>query len=49
MAWPLNGGASLPRAEDVQLLALAICPVAEHVLEEAINGRRVIVEEIMSE
>jgi hypothetical protein len=48
MAWPLNGGGS-PGAEDVQLPALAICPVAEHVLEEAINGRRVIAEEIMSE
>lgn len=39
----------LPRVEDIQLRTLAICPVAEHVLEEAIKGRRVVVEEIMGE
>jgi hypothetical protein len=39
---------ALPRAEDIQLLALAICSVVEHVVKEAVKGRGVVVEEIMS-
>jgi hypothetical protein len=36
------GEEALPRAEHVQLLALAHCSVAEHVVKEMIKGRIVV-------
>jgi hypothetical protein len=38
----------LPRAEDVQVLALTIRSVAEHFVEEAVSGG-VVVEQVMGE
>jgi hypothetical protein len=31
------------------MLALTICPVAEHIVKEAVNGRGIVVEEVMRE